>query len=41
MCPYCFLALNMIKRNEIRPNTIVKAILPVTFAVPGIKPKYY
>ena len=32
------LVLNMITMNEITPKTNVKAMLPVTFAVPGIKP---
>ena len=29
----------MITKNEITPNTTVKAIFPVTFAEPGISPK--
>ena len=30
--------LKMITKNEITPNTTVKAMLPVTLAEPGIKP---
>ena len=34
----CLFVLNKITTKEIIPNMAVNAILPVTFAVPGIKP---
>ena len=38
MTPVMFFELARITINEIIPRTTVKAILPVTFAVPGINP---
>jgi len=34
----CLLVLNKITTNDIRPSTIVKAVLPVTLAEPGSRP---
>ena len=40
ICPQkCLFVLNIITKKEITPNTTVNAILPVTFAEPGNKPK--
>ena len=39
ICPQkCLLVLNKITKNEITPNTTVKAMFPVTLAEPGNKP---
>jgi len=40
ICPQkCLFVLNKITKKEITPRIIVKAILPVTLADPGMSPK--